>query len=100
MENLTIKLQILNYIKVNTDNRRLVSYIDICTNIKNTSNSYIATALNRLINERLIFHLGTERSYGYGITAKGLEYLKIQKNKQDISKLTLLLKSIEVFFNG
>jgi hypothetical protein len=94
MDNLTIKLQILNYIKANTDNRRLVTYLQICNNIKNTSNSYIATALNRLLNERLVFHLGTERSYGYGITTKGLEFLKTHENRQDVSKLTLLLRQI------
>jgi hypothetical protein len=90
----TIKLQILNYVKANTDNRRIVSYADICHNVKDSTNSYIATALNRLINERLIFHLGNEGSYGYGITAKGLEFLKLHENERDVSKLTELLKNI------
>jgi hypothetical protein len=94
MDNPTIRLQILEYIKANTDNRRLVSYQSICENIKGTNNDYIATALNRLLNERLVFQIGTQRSYGYGITAKGLEYLKTFENKQEVSKLTKLLQTI------
>jgi predicted transcriptional regulator len=94
MESSSIKLQILSYIKANIDNRQLVSYASICKNVNNTTDSYVATALNRLINERLVFHLGRERVYGYGITAKGLEYLKACENRQEISKLTLLLKRI------
>jgi len=90
----SIKLQILNYIKANTDNRRLVSYPNICDNIKNTTESYIATALNRLINEKLVFHMGNEGNFGYGITAKGLEYLKTHENKQEVSRLTKFLMQI------
>jgi DNA-binding PadR family transcriptional regulator len=94
MQDPSIKLQILNYIKINSDCKRLVSYSNINKNIKDTSESYIATALNRLLNERLVFHMGTEGTYGYGITAKGLEYLKNYENKQEVSRMTKFLMQI------
>ena len=90
----TIKLKILHYIRTNTDEKRLVSYSDICSNICDTTDAYIAIALTRLVKENIVFHTGNIRGYEYGITIKGLELLKAYENKQEISKLTLLLKQI------
>jgi predicted MarR family transcription regulator len=94
MQYVITKLKILNYLKSNTDNNMLVSYPEICCNISNTTDSYIAIALRRLVKENLIFHNGTSKNYRYGITIKGLRYLKAEENKQEIHSLTLLLKQI------
>jgi len=94
MQQISIKIQILKYIRENTDQNRLVSYKDICRDISGTSVPYIATALNRLNKADLVFQSGKRRDYRYGVTTKGLKILKIHDDKEDLSKLTYLLESI------
>jgi DNA-binding PadR family transcriptional regulator len=90
----SVKLQILSYIKQNTDNLHLVTYPEICSNLFDTTDSYIAVALRRMVKESLIFHRGSYHSYSYGITVKGLKYLKDFENAQELEKLTFILKQV------
>ena len=90
----TIKLQLLVYIKDKTDNMHLVTYPQICNHLTNTTDAYISILLVRLTKEGLLFRKGSYHNYNYGITVKGLQFLKNYQNEREVFRLTSILKQL------
>ena len=92
---ITLRHQILRFLKMSLDLDIAPSYSQL-KYLHSKHKGSLNVALHWLKQKDYIASKGKKRFYTYAITHKGLFHLHQIENKDDIGKLILLLKTLEV----